>query len=269
MRFNQYDTHVHSDNSFDAKSSVADICKKAVQKGLAGFAVTDHADMDTADIDGFYGDIAKSVEDVMLARRLFGGEIEIFKGVEIGQPLTYPDRTAKLLGSHEFDFVLASLHTVPGEEDFFFVDFSVRDVPEIMRKYYRGLAEIVEWNDFDSLAHLDYPLRYIEGKYGIAFDPDPYKNQVGEILRLLAENRKAIEINTAALRKPYNTITPTLQVLRKFKSLGGEHVTIGSDAHSAEDVGSGFKEAVELLIAAGFGEYTVYKNRVPRTIDIV
>ena len=39
-----YDMHNHSLHSHDAKSRISALCEIALQKGLAGFAVTDHFD---------------------------------------------------------------------------------------------------------------------------------------------------------------------------------------------------------------------------------
>ena len=45
--------------------------------------------------------------------------------------------------------------------------------------------------------------------------------------------------------------------------MGGEIITIGSDAHTPEGIANGFNRAAEVLSECGFKYYTIFENRLP------
>jgi histidinol-phosphatase (PHP family) len=63
-------------------------------------------------------------------------------------------------------------------------------------------------------------------------------------------------------------LLPNETLLRRYKELGGELITVGSDAHIPSDVGKDVDTACELLKEIGFRYITVYKNREPIQIKI-
>ena len=80
-----------------------------------------------------------------------------------------------------------------------------------------------------------------------------------EILKQVADSGKALEVNTWRGR----TIEEWAPLLRQFRALGGEYVTVGSDAHRTFDVGKGVAEAYALLKTCGYRYTAVYRNRTP------
>jgi histidinol-phosphatase (PHP family) len=126
---------------------------------------------------------------------------------------------------------------------------------------------LVEFGHFDSFAHLDYPLRVLEKKM-----PAPtlkrYEEQVRKVVKGVAERGQALEINTRGAFNWCKHVGPENWILSMFREAGGEYVTIGSDAHSAQDVGNGFSEAVVALKEAGFDSYTIYKKHKPIKIKV-
>ena len=133
------------------------------------------------------------------------------------------------------------------------------------------LLETAQWNGFDTLAHLTYPLRYYPAELLAEFDLMQYRDRLEAILSTLAQHGKALEINT---KGPYvmNGVTynmhPDLDIVRMFKELGGQYITVGSDAHSAYDVGNGIADAYELAETAGFKYITLYQQRTPVPVKI-
>ena len=115
--------------------------------------------------------------------------------------------------------------------------------------------------------HLDYVVRY-----------GPTKNQnyryadhaevIDEILRTLIENEKGIEINTGGFRCDIGTTNPCLEIVKRYRELGGEIITIGSDAHSTEYLQDHFDDAAEMLKEAGFKYYSVFENRIPEFLKL-
>ena len=83
------------------------------------------------------------------------------------------------------------------------------------------------------------------------------------ILRLLIEKGKGIEINTGGWKAGLAETNPCRDVLRRYRELGGEIITMGSDAHTPEYIGYRFADAKEALKACGFRYFTVFRERRP------
>ena len=88
------------------------------------------------------------------------------------------------------------------------------------------------------------------------------------LIKKLAENGKALEVNTSALRGKLNTILPPVRYLRMFKELGGEFITVGSSCHSCNSIGADLGEGISLVNESGFSSYCYYENRKPVFIKI-
>ena len=95
-----------------------------------------------------------------------------------------------------------------------------------------------------------------------------FKEQIDPILRVLAENGKALECNTGGFRSRLSHQNPDTEILKQYRRMGGEHITIGSDAHAPEHLGYGFTRAKELLKQCGFHYYTIYHNRKAEMIPL-
>ena len=177
--------------------------------------------------------------------------------------------TQKALSYGEYDFILASVHNLRNTEDFYFLDYTKLDVNELLTKYFNELMETASFEDFDSLAHLTYPLRYILDKTGNLPDLSLFSEQIDEIYKILIKNNKALEINVSGLFKELKTTLPDEKLVRRFKELGGKYVTIGTDSHNAESVGKGIEEGIAVAKRAGFTQYTIFEKRKPIMIDII
>ena len=115
---------------------------------------------------------------------------------------------------------------------------------------------------------MTYPLRYIVGEHNIPVDMSAFGEKIDEILSLLVKNNKALEINTSGLRQKLGRTMPEEDVVRRFKELGGEMVTVGSDAHYAKDIGAGIGSGIEIAKRSGFDSVTLFQNRTPVQIPI-
>lgn len=272
MRYS--DMHTHSDNSFDAKSSVDALCRAAIEQGLYALAVTDHCEApciplgENCEFGSFDRQIPQSIRDVYSAKEKYGDQLKVLCGLELGEPMHDPVQTAHALGYGDFDFVLASVHNLRGRDDFYYMDFSKVDVNAVLQEYFDELAETAAFPHFDSLAHLTYPLRYIFEREGHMPDLALFSEQIDNIFRILIQNRKALEINVSGLFKPMNCTLPELPLVRRFRELGGEYVTLGTDAHEAAMVGKGIAQGAQVAREAGFTHYAIYEKHHPQMIAI-
>jgi len=178
------------------------------------------------------------------------------------------DRMATLLDSHDWDYVVGSVHFV-GEHAVDHRGYEVWDhrsqrPDELWRRYFRTLGEAARTGMFDILAHPDLvkiwgrdrpvPEGDLRRYYELAMDG-------------IAESQIAIEVSTAGLRKPVGELYPARAFLEMCLDAGCP-VALSSDAHVPADVGRDYEAALELLDACGVRELAVFERRVRRLVAI-
>ena len=268
------DMHTHSDNSFDAKNSVDEMCRSAVSAGISVIAVTDHCEAPfirfgaECEFGCFDEQIPKSFADATAAREKYAGKLKVLRGMELGEPTHDPAATEHALAYGDFDFILASVHNMKNMQDFYYMNYSGVDVDKLLAQYFDELCETAAFKHFDSLAHLTYPLRYIVAGTGKMPDLEKHRDAVDTIFKILIENNKALEINVSGLFKELRSTLPDVTLVRRFKELGGQLLTIGTDAHSADMVGKGIEQGMAVAKAAGFTHCAVYEKHQPELIEI-
>lgn len=264
---NFYDLHTHSEHSFDGNHSCTLMCESAVEKGLKGIALTDHCEIDSKNCD-FDKLCDNQFFDTTKCSYIFKDSIKVFRGIELGQSIYNKPLAESILNKYNYDFVLGSVHNLENMEDFFFLDYLDYDVYVLLQQYFENIYRLCEWNQFDSLAHLTYPLRYITGKHKIKVDLSKFSKIIDEILLLLIKNEKALEINTSGYFNEMKGILPSADIVKRFKNLGGKYITIGSDSHYYDKIGMGVEQGMDAALKCGFKHITVYTNRCPELIEI-
>ncbi len=262
-----YDLHTHSAHSFDGNHSCAELCESAIKKGINGIAITDHCDIDGEDTD-FDLLFKMQTADIAACKNGFDGKLEVFSGIELGQGIFRKAKSEALLNKFSFDFVLGSIHNLENMQDFYFRDYNNFDVYELLDEYFDAIIKLCEWNQFDSLAHLTYPLRYINGKYKIDIDLSKFSAKIDNILKLLISSEKALEINTSELNRELSEFMAPASVISRYKELGGKYITLGSDSHFYDKIGNGVTEGLEMAQSCGFDYQTVFVQRKPKLIRI-
>lgn len=267
---NIVDLHTHTDNSFDGNHSTMFLCETAYMKGLRAVAFTDHIEIDGFLKGHFDRTALQSFFEIAKARSAFSGKLLVCLGAEIGQAVYDKQIADKLIGTMKYDFILGSIHNLPDKEDFYYMNFDDESVDymDLLSQYFEWVLKLAQWGNFDSLAHLTYPLRYIVGNYGKPVDMSRFNEIIDEILITLVRNEKALEINTSGLRKPIGETSPTEDIVKRFRQLGGKYITVGSDAHYAEHLGAGIEEGYNMALRSGFDKIAVYQDRMPTLIPI-
>ena len=264
------DYHMHSTFSPDGTMTMEEACRRAIQVGLKEIAITDHMDIDLPDNpDAFQiQDMNEYMEALERVRDQFQDRLVVKSGIEIGlQDWTLGQATA-LTRDYPFDFVIASIHLVDGEDPYYYKYFNSRDKIRSYIDYYQTiLRNFKDYNDFNVLGHLDYLRRYMPYEYDLA-DHKIGEEIIDSILKLMAEKGKGLELNTAGFRHASKQPHPHPDILKRFRELGGEIVTIGSDAHSAEYIGHENKRALEWLKYAGFDYITAFTRMEPVFIKL-
>lgn len=261
------DMHTHSECSFDGNDTCDALCEKAIEKGAFAIAITDHCDIDGKDINAD-GLCREQIAKVSLSAEKYKSRISVIKGLEIGQGIYRKEQTEMIFKNFDYDFILGSLHNLENMEDFYFLDYKNFDVYDLLNKYFEGILELCEWGCFDSLAHLTYPLRYIAAREKISVDMKRFSEITDAILETLAKNKKALEINTSGLFMEMKDTLPNISFVKRFREIGGEYITVGSDSHFADRVCQGIEQGIEIAYKAGFSKTAVYKNHEPILIPI-
>lgn len=268
---NLIDLHMHTSSSFDGHYSAAEMCEAAVNAGLSVITFTDHFDVDFFEAHRLGERQVTSYEDVVSAQAAFAHRLKVLVGIEVGQGTYEPELTKKSLEKYNYDFIIGSIHNLRKTPDFCELDYTNMTLDEVyglLDKYFEEIHLLAKWNGFDTLAHLTYPLRYIMGNYGIKVDLKKYDGIVDEIFKTVIANGKALEINTSGLRQKIGVTMPTVDYVRRFRELGGELLTIGSDAHFTEHVGAGINEGFAIAEAAGFEYVTYFEKHKPVMVKI-
>jgi histidinol-phosphatase (PHP family) len=259
-----FDYHTHNEISFDSEATLLGHCEWAVKKGLAEIALTNHHELDmvllgTAEAP----DLEKEEALLLEAKEVYAGRLDVLRGIEVGQPSYDREAFRKLVTARDYDIVLGSQHNGKGNIDFYFMDCkSMSDdyLRELWDAYLEDLLSIAKTAEVDVLTHILYPVRYVEKERRHCF---PVTRDAFEpVFKALIERGIALEINTAAVRRGVlATPDPCLDLLTFYRELGGEYLTLGSDAHISPDVGAHVKEAAALAEQAGFRYLTRFRQR--------
>ena len=270
MYKNIVDLHVHTDNSFDGNHSATFFCEKAEMLDLRAIAFTDHCEVDQFRGDSAYEKrIFQAFFEISKVRSAFHGKLLVLNGIELGQPVYDVEIANNIVKRYDYDQIIGSVHNLRGGEDFYFMENLSQDNAEkLLKEYFNEIINLLKWGKFDILAHLTYPLRYFYSKSNLDIDLNKFKNQIDEILLMTAKSEKSLEINTAALRQPLNKLSPEIDVIKRFKELGGKYVSVGSDAHYAEHLASDIDMAYSAALEAGFDSITFFEKRTPMQMKI-
>lgn len=264
------DYHMHSTCSIDGHDTMADMARAAADFGLSEICFTDHCDIMNEDLtllcdfswDGIY-------KQYYAALMESGTRVKIKFGIELGEPLQNLPLTGRILSCEDLDFVIGSVHVLPEIGDFYSLEFTGRDqCLELIGRYFDELEQLARWNDFDVLGHITYPLRYMNGRGGMNMDFSAFYDRLEALFRTLIEKGRGIELNTSNLKHAGGETMPPMDMLELYRRLGGEIITLGSDAHRTAHVGSGIAHGYDLLGYAGFKYFTVYDHRKPEFIKL-
>ena len=191
----------------------------------------------------------------------------LLSGVEIGEGIFYPDKLRYVERLCDYDVIIGSVHcTLRGDELVAysrrnFSEESDEEADEFMRAYFTDMKKLLEIADFDILAHLTCPLRYVVGKHGKRVDMARYEGDIDEILQAIIKKGIALEVNTSSLSVKLGDFLPSTDILKKYRRMGGYLITLGSDAHVAEEASVNFEAAKRHLKSLGFENIFYYKKR--------
>ncbi len=237
-----FDSHIHTEFSADSEMKARDALARAEALGI-GLVFTEHIDF------SYQGKLSFifSPEEYWAAYEPLRGE-RLSLGVELGMVPGELDMAKEFLARAPFDEVIGSIHLIDGGDIYEPSTYEGKTQTEVYRRYFTLMRDMVRQNPYiDTLAHIDYIARYAPyGQPGIVYAD--WQEEIDEVLRALIETDTAIEINTRRFddRLAMKELAP---IYRRYAELGGQYVTIGSDAHRSENVGAYLALAAQMAEA--------------------
>ena len=253
---------------------MADMARAELERGITEICFTDHVDFgdqQTMQIGPERFQLPRlQVREFIDAMERAPEGIEIRLGLELGEGNHDPARAKRIYAMPEYDFILGSLHNLRGEQDFYDMRYeSEEQCHELYERYVDELIELAQISCFDCMAHIGYCLRYMHKQgFNAELDMARYGDKLDRLLHTLIDNGRGIEMNVADLvpggrEDPLLRPFPGVDVLRRYRELGGDIITVGSDAHNTGAAGVGIREGLGLLAEIGFKYVAVYRRHKP------
>ena len=261
------DYNLHSEFSFDSSEKINAICEKAIREGISEIALTDHAEFPLRE-SAPWPEFEKRERVLEECRNRYGDRLTIRSGVEAGQP--WRDRSLEqvLLGK-PLDFVIASVHDLDGFDDPHTFPFNRDSLPDFIHAYLEQMTKMASSCDYDVIGHVTYLFRFVPEPLISEFPPESFSEWYEELFRVVMERGRGIEINCSGLRmQSIRQTLPSLSLLKLYRKLGGEIVTVGSDGHSCRSAFSGLEAGYEVLREAGFHYAASFAGREPSFYQI-
>ena len=260
------DYHLHSTCSPDGSIPMEEIARLAVERGLDEICFTDHLDTihwsDGSPCTEF--DWARAQQQFRQAQQRWGDRLTMKLGAELGEAVISYDRAQTHLdNAPELDFVIGSVHTAGkkfGYMDLFYLKRQQEEQYDaIVQDYLDCVRDLARWGKFHVLGHLTLPLRILNENLGMHMTFQPYLDRVEEIFSIIIPKGIGIECNTNRGNAPL----PGREILTLYRQMGGEIITLGSDAHNGRHVGCAIRECQQLLRECGLRYFTTFTKGKP------
>ncbi|MFA5075190.1 MAG: histidinol-phosphatase HisJ family protein [Candidatus Babeliales bacterium] len=259
-----FDCHVHSNYSDDSKTKAIDYCNIAIKNNILGLTFTDHYEIDYPNPKyNFKFDFDKRLKELNILQNNFGKNLKILQGLEIGIQKHVLLELTKVSKSFDFDFIIASIHSLDHQDissPNYYID---KDKKQILTKYLQEIYySVTNFSNFDIIAHIGYPRRY----YNFSDNSMAYKDYsdlIDMILKKIIDLGHGIEANSSGYRYSLDCPIPSYDILKRYRELGGEILTIGSDAHIENNIGYFFEVTKNNLKDIGFKYLAYFEKRKP------
>ena len=255
------DYHMHTTYS-DGRRHLIEYVAEAEKKEIDEIGFSDHIYLEKRQWSMAHANLPKYVSDIQTLRGKFS--ISIKTGLEVD---FIPDQMGNLMyliKQWNPDYLIGSVHHIgywllDSEREI--EEWKKRKVDQVHTQYF-GLVQVMARTQlFDIVGHLDLVKK---------FGHRPKSDLTDLMLRTvetIGKSGMCVEINTSGLRKPCQEIYPSEKLLKMCLD-NSIPITFGSDAHSPEDVGNGFDQAVALVRRVGYEEITRFTQRKRDSVSL-
>ena len=262
------DYHLHTHHSGDSDAPMEKTIESAIARGLKTICITEHMDFDYPVFENVPEGLFEVDTDAYHAEHKelsskYKDKINVRFGIELGLQPHLAERNKAYLEKYPFDFVIGSNHLCHTKDPYYPSFYEGRELKDAYIEFFESTLENIQaFDNFDVLGHLDYLVRYAPGQES-NYNYMDYTDITDKILTLIIEKGKGLDVNTKALYSdpPFENPNPCKGILTRYKELGGEIITFGSDAHKPENVAGGFEKAVQIVRACGFTKYCTFSAR--------
>lgn len=262
------DFHVHSEFSSDGKASMEEMINQGIKLGLKTICFTDHMDYDYPSEYKYTFELNTEdyLEKLRLMRDRYKAQIEILTGIELGIQPQVITRMNNLVNKYPFDFIIGSVHVIDQTDPYYPEYWENGSEEDGILRCFKAIKEGCDsYQGFHVCGHIDYIVRYSPSnkiKYK-EYSYPYYADVLDEILKTLILNGKGIEANSSGYKYGLGHPHPKTEILKRYEELGGDIITIGSDAHKPEHLCNGFDRIESLLKEIGYRYYTIFKEGKP------
>lgn len=243
------DFHIHTTLSCDGHCTIEEVCRRAIEIGLQAICFTEHLDLDPNDPGYGFFNYEEYSSQIEQARRCFGGQLTILKGIEADYQRRFENELRGWLRDKELALVLGSVHYVEGvtlSEEL----VRTRNLDELYEAYLGEVRLSAESGLFGAIGHLDYVKKYT-GDASYLESNDRLRPALEATLQSIIKNGVALEVSTRGLVAKSRDYRPSLNIVRLYRALGGRRITIGSDAHDIYVLGTGVAALSQLAQKTG------------------
>ncbi|PKK90191.1 MAG: hypothetical protein CVV64_10710 [Candidatus Wallbacteria bacterium HGW-Wallbacteria-1] len=266
------DYHMHTLMSGDNNADPIACCEKALSLGMEEICITDHLELQECSFLKGKMNLRAYHEMIMDLREQFRGRLRILFGLEFG---FYPGCRSELeiiLRDFPMDFMIGSVHYVNDVGVAYAPElypfFETLDSPEqILTPYFDALEEAAKCDLFSVIGHADLIFTHAMVHFR-DLGWGGWAHRVSDVVRALISAETGLEINTGGLARGFPDTTPEAFFLRAYRESGGRILTLGSDSHSPEEIGSMFSSAIEKAVSLGFEKLAIFRRMEPRFIPM-
>ena len=255
MRSMRIDLHNHTSRCNHAEGTIDEYIERAIELGIDIYGFSEHAPMDFD--PGYrlsFDEMDAYRTDILNAKEKYAGHIEILLGYEVDW---LPGHMDERVLQAEADYLIGSVHFIDKwsfDNPEFLSGWKERNIDEIWQAYFEATEAMAKSGLFDIAGHFDLikVFKYLPNK--------DIRLLAGDALKAIKRSNMVLEVNSAGLRKPVAEIYPSRELLGEAFALGIP-ITFGSDAHSVDQVGFGYEEAVALARDTGYRKAVTFRGR--------
>lgn len=268
-----WDCHMHSSFSADSGTPMEEMIHRAIDLGLCGICFTEHLDPDYPRVPepeqpDFSVDIPAYRDTFCTLREKYQNQLDVRFGIELGLQPHLGNYFHELLCDVPFDFVIGSSHIVHGSDPYYPEFFQDRREADCYMEYFESILEnLTFFSEMDVYGHIDYIVRYGPNKNS-EYTYRRYQDILDEILRTLISKNVGIELNTGGFHYGLGEPNPCTDIIRRYRELGGEIITVGADAHAPHNIAHSFDKAADILRECGFRYYAVFRERTAEFLPL-
>lgn len=281
-----YDSHVHTAFSTDSDAPMEQMVIQAIRTGLCGLTFTDHMDYhfpaeysfdNSSDCPPFTFDLEKYLAQIEQMEQTYGAGLQLYRGVEIGLKPDAVEKNIELSRDKRLDYIIGSIHLVDDMDPYFPQYWEAFGEKNGITAYFEAALQNIQHTDsaaacknktsdtfvrIDTFGHLDYIVRYAPS--GCRFySYRMYAELIDEILQIIVNRGICLEVNTSGYKNGSVMPNPNEDIIRRYRELGGEQITFGSDAHTPDRIADRFSDAERIVRNAGFDHYTTFIGHKP------